>query len=49
MLGGDNYRAGQAAANKKRIFFQIVYTQLDKVIAGNRKLCGSLSKSEKLI
>ena len=34
MVGGDNYRAGQAAANKKRILFQIVHTQLDKVIAG---------------
>ena len=49
MVGGDNYRAGQATANKKRIFLQIVHTQLDKVIAGNRKLCGSLSKTEKLI
>ena len=49
IVGGENYRAGQAAANKKRILFQIVHTQLDKVIAGNRKLCGSLSKTEKLI
>ena len=45
MVRGDNYRAGQATANKKRILFQIVHTQLDKVIAGNRKLCGSLIKN----
>ena len=38
--GGENYRAGQAAANKKRIFLQIVHTQLDKVIAGVKSYVG---------
>ena len=33
IVGGEDYRAGQAAANKKGIFLQIVHTQLDKVIA----------------
>ena len=40
IVGGENYRAGQAAANKKRIFLQIVHTQLDKVIAGVKSYVG---------
>ena len=47
--GGENYRAGQAAANKKGIFLQIVHTQLDKVIAGRESYVGVSSKTEKLI
>ena len=42
--GGENYRAGQAAANKKRIFLQIVHTQLDKVIAGIKSYVGISQK-----
>ena len=44
MVGGDNYRAGQATANKKRILFQIVHTQLDKVIAGIKNYMGVCQK-----
>ena len=49
MGGGENYRAGQTAANKKGIFLQIVHTQLDKVIAGRESYVGVSSKTEKLI
>ena len=49
IVGGENYRTGQAAANKKGIFLQIVHTQLDKVIAGRESYVGVLSKTEKLI
>ena len=47
--GGESYRAGQATANKKRIFLQIVHTQLDEVIAGRESYVGVSSKTEKLI
>ena len=42
--GGENYRAGQAAANKKGIFLQIVHTQLDNVIAGINRYVGVCHK-----
>ena len=42
--GGENYRTGQAAANKKGIFLQIVHTQLDKVIAGINRYVGVCHK-----
>ena len=42
--GGETYRAGQATANKKRILFQIVHTQLDKVIAGIESYVGIFQK-----
>ena len=44
IVGGEDYRAGQAAANKKRIFLQIVHTQLDKVIAGINRYVGVCHK-----
>ena len=44
IVGSENYRAGQAAANKKRIFLQIVHTQLDKVIAGIKSYVGIFQK-----
>ena len=44
IVGGEDYRAGQAAANKKGIFLQIVHTQLDKVIAGIESCVGISQK-----
>ena len=48
-MGGETYRTGQAAANKKRILLQIVHTQLDKVVAGIESYVGVSSKIDKLI